>query len=325
MKRTPYFFEVFLALNTAFVFWFARAEAVPTILHSIASVAGVATVAASAGLGVRFLVAWRQHHARRLLRIVTSREWLIDSVRIFIGLSMLGISYAWIKLLVPVLHPHVYDQELFALDQKLCFGISPSIFFLQLFSSPRFLRLIDVAYIQFFIVGMMVSFGVFFSSPVRRIRIAFMTSSALMWLIGAWTYVLIPSFGPAFRFPEVWFPYAQYLKWTQATQAALMRNYVNLIRMAHGQKGKIFLELGIGAFPSLHVATQSLVAIWFNRVWRGGTILFAGAAFFVFIGSMITGWHYLVDGIAGVALAYGSYAASQWISKKEFRPRRARF
>ena len=319
MKRTPYFFEVFLALNTAFVFWMARAEAVSTIWHSVVAVAGIATAAASAALAVRFFVAWRQHRARRLWRIVTSRKWLTDSVRIFIGLSMLGISYAWIKLLVPVLHPHVYDQELFALDQRLCFGISPSIFFLQLFSSPRFLRLIDAAYIQFFIAGIVVSFGVFFSSPVRRMRIAFMTSCALMWLIGAWTYVLIPSLGPAYRFPEVWFPYAQYLKWTQATQAALMRNYVNLMRMAHGQPGKIFLDLGIAAFPSLHVATQSLVAIWFSRVWRGGTILFAGAAFFVFIGSMITGWHYLVDGIAGVALAYVSYAASQWIAKKEFR------
>jgi len=319
MKRTPYFFEVFLALNTAFVFWMAGAEAVSTMWHSIVGVAGIATVAASVALAVRFFVAWRQHRARRLLRIVTSRKWLIDSVRIFIGLSMLGISYAWIKLLVPVLHPHVYDQELFALDQKLCFGISPSIFFLQLFSNPRFLRLIDAAYIQFFIAGIVISFGVFFSSPRRRIRIAFMTSSALMWLIGAWTYVLIPSLGPAYRFPEVWFPYAQYLKWTQATQAALMRNYVNLLRMAHGQPGKIFLDLGIAAFPSLHVATQSLVAIWFSRVWRAGTILFAGAAFFVFIGSMITGWHYLVDGIAGVALAYISYATSLWITKKEFR------
>jgi membrane-associated phospholipid phosphatase len=95
--------------------------------------------------------------------------------------------------------------------------------------------------------------------------------------------------------------------------------------MSRGQAAQVYLGLGIAAFPSLHVATQVLVAIWFSRVWRGGTIIFTIAAFFVFIGSMITGWHYLIDGIAGVAIAFGSYAVSQWIAKKEFRPSRQRF
>jgi hypothetical protein len=274
---------------------------------------------------IRYLVARHRGHSRRFLRVISSRSWLIDSARIFVGLTCLGISYTWTKLLVPLMHPHLYDQALFELDRKLFFGSSPTIFFLQLFSAPAFLNFIDKTYAQFFVAGMLVSFGVFFSSPMRRTRIAFMTSTVLMWLGGVWLYVLLPSLGPAYRFPDVWMPYAPYLHWTQSTQAVLMRNYMNVLRAAHGGSRQIALGMGIAAFPSLHVATQSLVAIWFNRVWRGGTIIFTIAAFFVFIGSMITGWHYLIDGVAGVAIAFGSYAVAQWIEKKEFRPSRRRF
>ena len=321
MRRAPYVFEVNAIANAAWVFWTAQGSAAATtIWQSLVGVAGVATAATIVGLLIRYVVARRRGHSRRFLRIISSRSWLIDSARIFVGLTLLGISYTWTKLLVPLMHPHLYDQALFDLDRKLFFGSSPSIFFLQLFSAPAFLRFIDLTYAQFFVGGMLVSFGVFFSSPARRIRIAFMTSSVLMWLVGAWLYVLFPSLGPAFRFPDVWMPYAPYLRWTQTAQAILMRNYANVLRMSRGGVAQVFLGMGIAAFPSLHVATQSLVAIWFNRVWRGGTVIFTAAAFFVFIGSMITGWHYLIDGLAGVAIAFGSYAVSQWIAKKEFRP-----
>jgi len=152
-----------------------------------------------------------------------------------------------------------------------------------------------------------------------------MTSNALMWLVGAWLYMLIPSLGPAYRFPDIWFAYSKELPRTQAIQAMLMRNYQAVLRLAAGHDAKVLLSFGIAAFPSLHVGTQTLIAIWMHREWRPGAVLFALAAFFVFIGSMITGWHYLIDGIAGIALAFGSYALSQWIAKKEFRPSRKRF
>jgi len=153
-----------------------------------------------------------------------------------------------------------------------------------------------------------------------------MTSSVVMWLIGAWLYMTVPSLGPAYRFPDIWFPYEKGLGWTQWSQAMLMRNYQAVIRLSRGLgPEKISVSFGIAAFPSLHVATQTQIAIWMRKWWRPGAILFTLAAFFVFIGSMITGWHYLIDGIAGIALAFGTYAVSQWIARKEFRPSRKRF
>ena len=49
--------------------------------------------------------------------------------------STLIFTYGWIKLVVPVVHPALYDQALWDFDQKLCFGISPTVFVLGLFGA----------------------------------------------------------------------------------------------------------------------------------------------------------------------------------------------
>ncbi|HEY2092627.1 MAG TPA: phosphatase PAP2 family protein [Thermoanaerobaculia bacterium] len=325
-KWRPYIFEIVLAVNALWVFSMARGNAIATMRESAVNAGLKPLYATLAGIAVRFIFAAVRGHGRRYLQIIANPRWIIDTVRLLIAMVFLAETYGWIKLLVPALHPVLYDAALYRIDQFLCFGISPTIFFLQLFSNHTFLRFMDQAYANFFIVGMMFSIAFFFSMPKSRVRVAFMTSSVLMWVTGAWLYMLIPSLGPAYRFPDIWFPYSNDLPRTQWSQSMLMRNYHAVIRLAHGGPPvNIFLSFGIAAFPSLHVGTQTQIAIWMNRWWRPGAILFALAAFFVFIGSMITGWHYLIDGIAGAALAFGTYAVSLWIVKKEFRPSRARF
>ena len=84
----------------------------------------------------------------------------------------------------------------------------------------------------------------------------------------------------------------------------LMTNYQNVLH-----HGEVNVFLGIGAFPSLHVAFELLVCLWLRRVWRPGAMLFAIFTLIIFLGSMITGWHYLIDAIAGLALAFLAYAA----------------
>jgi membrane-associated phospholipid phosphatase len=49
------------------------------------------------------------------------------------------------------------------------------------------------------------------------------------------------------------------------------------------------------------------VFLWMRRLWRYGGIVFGIFTLFIFIGSVVTGWHYLIDSIAGLVLAYISY------------------
>ena len=55
--------------------------------------------------------------------------------------------------------------------------------------------------------------------------------------------------------------------------------------------------------PSLHVGAQAFLAIWAaRRSKRLARTLWALTAVTV-LGSLVTGWHYAIDGYAGLALA----------------------
>ena len=62
---------------------------------------------------------------------------------------------------------------------------------------------------------------------------------------------------------------------------------------------------GISAFPSIHVATTAWIAITM-RHWLGYAYLAV-----IFFGSIILGWHYALDGVAGIAGALICYALAK--------------
>jgi hypothetical protein len=245
---------------------------------------------------------------RTYLRRVSRRNYVIDSVRFVVGTGAMITTYLWIKLLVPLLHPRLFDQELWILDQALFFGLAPTIFLLDLFAGPP-LQVVDFTYARIFYVSTMVATAFFLSHPSRRIRLAYVNGHALLWLTGSWLYLLVPSVGPAYRFPDIWMVHSEYLRVTQTLQALLMQNYQNVLRDASGMEvtAPIRIVFGIGAFPSLHVGFQLFVFLWMRRLWTSGEVMFGIFVLTIFLGSMITGWHYLVDGVAGAVIAWLSW------------------
>ncbi len=304
--RRPYFFELFAIANSALLLlllgrakWFA----ISTIPPTIAGVGGLLVGCALLGVLIRIAVASARGSAREYLRIVTSAGWLTDFARLLLFGIVVTYTYAWIKLVVPLMHPRLYDQKLWNADQTLLLGHSPNILFVNLFGQPWFLRVIDWSYARVFFVSMIIAFGFFLSEPSRRIRVGFNTGSTLLWLTGAWVYMLIPSLGPAYRFPDVWLPLANVLRLTQDAQALLMVNYQSVLRLQAGGSGSLRIMFGIAAFPSLHVAFQTFAFLWMRRLWVYGQIVFGIFVLTILIGSVVTGWHYLIDGLAGMALA----------------------
>src|SRR5258705_13913836 len=109
---------------------------------------------------------------------------------------------------------------------------------------------------------------------------------------GAWLYVLVPALGPAYRFPDVWLQYSTDLRTTQGLQALLWRNYQNVIQVDQSRKATpVNILFGIAAFPSMHVAFQTFIFLWFRRLWTWGEVMFAFFVFAIFFGALITGWH----------------------------------
>jgi hypothetical protein len=298
--RRPYFFEIFTIVNFAIIqilLWRITRAPLSTILVTFLALVPVFVVQALIGVGIRLAVA----RARRseYTTVVRSRRWIADSIRIIFFSALSVHVYGWIKLSIPLLHPHLFDSELWNIDRAIFFGHSPNIFFLDLFSTS--LRFFDWTYANVFIASINIASIYFLSDPDERLRINFTNSNTLMWLAGAWLYLLVPSLGPAYRFPNVWLPLSAMLGNTQQLQRILMTNYQHVL---HNQQVNILL--GIAAFPSLHVAFEMLVTLWMRGRWR---LLFACITVIIFLGSIITGWHYLIDSIAGIVLAVLSYLA----------------
>jgi hypothetical protein len=329
LRWRPYFFEIFTLANFIVIFVIVL-PANPIVLTSIpdtfTSFIPTLTTYAAIGVAMRAAIAWYRGDLRAYLRIIRSAGWLLDTARLVIFGALLVHAYFWIKLVVPLVHPVLYDQELWDIEQRMFFGYSPNIFFLDLFSQRLVLAAIDWSYARIFFASMSVAFIFFFSDASRRLRIGFATGNAMLWLVGAWLYMSIPSLGPALRFPDVWLPFANGLAITQNLQAILMKNYRSVLRLpTGGSLSSIQLMFGVAAFPSLHVAFQTFAFLWMRRLWVYGEIVFGIFALLILIGSVVTGWHYLLDGIAGMVMAVLCYwaAASIWRIGEWLRLRKA--
>lgn len=271
---------------------------------------GVQTLA---GVLIRLIVATVRGEGGRYLAVIRRPVWLLETARLLFAAALMVHVYCWIKITIPVLHRPLFDQQLWDLDRVLFFGISPNIFFLNLFSSHAALTVVDYTYGPIFLIGLFVAFSYFASSPSNRLRIAFITGHAFMWIAAAWLYVLIPSLGPAYGFPHVWMEYTKSLPRTQGLQAQLWVNYSKVLRLREGlplTNGPVNILHGIAAFPSMHVAFQTFIFLWFRRVWKWGELLFAIFVLMIFLGALITGWHYLVDLYAGILLAWIVWAVT---------------
>lgn len=310
----PYFFEIFTIANFLLLLFLLRGiSTMPLRMLSaiVPSIAGLFLVQALIGIAIRLAVAARKGTARELMTTFRSKDWIIDTIRLSLFSGLWMHTYAWIKLLMPLLHPRLFDQQLWDIDRAMFFGYSPNVLFVTIFSAPQVLRTIDWTYANVFFATLTIA-GVFFASaPEKKVRVAFMSSTVLLWLIGAWLYVAVPSLGPAYRFPEVWLPLSPLLDRTQTFQRLLMSNYNAVLAQLRGEQRPFNPFFGIAAFPSLHVGFQTLVFLWMRRLTRWGGIVFGIFTLFIVIGSVVTGWHYLIDGIAGAALAWLCYIAAQ--------------
>lgn len=69
---------------------------------------------------------------------------------------------------------------------------------------------------------------------------------------------------------------------------------------------------GISAFPSMHVAGATWIAITFRNP------LAIAYALFIFASSIMLGWHYAVDGLSGAAGALACYAMAKAVPAKDW-------
>ena len=152
------------------------------------------------------------------------------------------------------------------------------------------------------------SFGtiVLFAIPmplvfVTRIRDGYVAiASALwVWIFGVACYYLIPSLGPFDSAPQEFagLPHTMVTE----TQARYMDQRAHLL--AHPQASDAFAQ--VSAFASLHVGVTCV--IWLMTRYYGLRRLSQVMGVFLFltiVATVYVGWHFFVDDIAGLAIAF---------------------
>jgi hypothetical protein len=235
----------------------------------------------------------------RWQRFVLSPAFFLEFAVAMIVVNATIMVFVNLKQFIPALNERLYDSPLWRLDAWLHFGVDPAVTATELAARCGVLPWLDRAYLLFYPAQVAVPLLFLVAKPLRPLRGRFFFAFCLLWMTGGLMYVVWPTLGPVYyrasRF--VWLdqaPYAQYL------QDLLMKDYVRF--RADPSYYTVKLYQGVAALPSLHVGVLALFAIAAGCWWTLAVVLWLLTAV-TFIGSLALGWHYAIDGYAGVLLA----------------------
>ena len=226
-----------------------------------------------------------------------------------------------LKSFIHLINPRVYDRQLFVLDRNLHFGYSPTLFLVALFNQPAFLKFMDVYYTIIDYVLFLFGTSAMYALLDSRRRMQFGAAFVLMWIVSTVLYLVIPSWGPAFSATGLVEPALRHMPRTVWLQSQLYRELSSLVRAPTAPRVAYFG--GVAAFPSLHVAYVTLLAIAARHVARFGVAIAIVAVVLMQVGSVITGYHFMLDGYAGALIAGGSWWLARATESISIPPRRS--
>ncbi len=193
----------------------------------------------------------------------------------------------------------VRDDLLLRVDKWLFFGHSPAILLHDLFGQHIAAYIFAVIYESFStMVTISVVAVLVFANRIRDSYV-FLMSALWTWILGVCAYYLIPSIGPFHSAPS---EFAQ-LTHTMitSTQARYMAQRAHLL--AHPSASDAFAQ--VSAFASLHVGFTCMILFMLRYFgFRLAARVMTVYLFAVILATVYFGWHFFVDDIAGVILAY---------------------
>lgn len=273
---------------------------------------GVSALFLLAGVLLRAALAARRGRRRGAarLRATLRPRALLDLARFLAALALTSFVYSWLKVALPLLRPDVlFDRGLFALETFLHAGVNPGRLLQGLFPYPALWRLLD-AYYAAFPYTVLAGIGWFAATVTVRERARFAAGFSLLWVLGSWFYVAVPSLGPCYVLADDYAQVRAAMPGQSATMDVLFAQYGRVRTLhRHPEGTDLSPYLGIAAMPSLHVGAQAFLALCARRRSRPVFLLFAALTVLTLFTAIVSGWHYAIDGYAALLLAWVSFAA----------------
>lgn len=235
------------------------------------------------------------------------------------------IGFSEMKPLIPVINPFVWDQTFMELDRTLHFGRDPWTYLAPLFG-PVATQWLNYAYHAWFAVLFMFWMGAAWTLPnivtakpdwARQFTLAFM----LTWFMGGIVLaILFSSMGPVYYdlIGAKVNPFAAQMATLyemNITHPLPALGTQDMLREAYLNPGAGKAS-GISAMPSMHNATSAVFMFAAYRIHKNLGHVMAAFLVIILIGSVHLGWHYAVDGYAGIAVAALGWWLAGWILKR---------
>lgn len=247
----------------------------------------------------------------RLSEVVGERWTLHRTVLVAVGLAAFYacyVSYRNLKGALPFVRERLYDRALLDLDRAMALGNDPATVLHDLLGTGVSAHVLSAVYLLF-LAFVPLSLGAALVWARRPIIGAYyVTALSLNWLLGAASYYLVPSLGPVFVRPELFADLPR--TGVTALQENLLETRLDVL--ANPETAETIQ--GIAGFASLHVSivfTGALVAgrLGLHRVVRWAMWLFL---VLTVLATVYFGWHYLLDDVAGLAIAaFAVWAAAR--------------
>lgn len=161
----------------------------------------------------------------------------------------------------------------------------------------------DSLYHGAWVIELTALFGLLVLERRRERVLGFCASFVLLFYLGRFLGLLNPVQGPAFHRPEL-FAHVE-----GSLSAHAMQKIGELMASAPSQVDLSAALLGgVSAMPSLHVGMVSLTVFWLALASRRTLWLGVPWVLAVWTSTVLLGWHYVLDGLGGIALALGCVA-----------------
>ncbi|HVD57281.1 MAG TPA: phosphatase PAP2 family protein [Thermoleophilaceae bacterium] len=219
------------------------------------------------------------------------------------------LAYRNLKSAVPLLRPdYLLDRQLADLDRFLFLGSDPAELTHAIFGTGAAAEVLSVIYL-FYVLCVPISLAValVFSANLPG-GLFYATAAALNWPIGALSYIALPALGPVYYVPEDFrdLPVTEVSK----LQGLMLDQRVEFL----ADPSVTGTSQSIAAFASLHVSvilTAVLAAylLGFGRRTRLGLWVLLWSSV---LATVYLGWHYVIDDVAGVAIAL----LALWLASK---------
>ncbi|MBL9050668.1 MAG: phosphatase PAP2 family protein [Tabrizicola sp.] len=260
-----------------------------------------------------------------VLAFVGDRTRMIAGIVSVLLMAGTLVAFAQLKNLIPVLQPYVWDEYFMQLDKTLHFGQHPYQLLHALLGWEHIITFFTGIYNFWLFMMYFVLLGACFMRPDSLLRMQFLIAFLLTWAIGGnLVATAFSSAGPVYYsnlgLGDTYAGLMSMLESHAASAPITVIDTQNLLWSWHTQDQALN---GISAFPSMHVASSVLMAIFLRRVSRVLGLCATIFAVGIMFGSVLLAWHYAVDGYAGAVIAVAAWIAAGWLVRLVYGERPA--